>query len=486
MKTSARTLLALTAAAAFGGFAATGLRDVFDSPAQAATVTPVAAAAALPAAVDGQPLPSLAPMLKRVMPAVVSVYSQRTVRVANPMGPFADDPVFRRFFNIPNAPQERVDRWLGSGVIVDAQRGYILTNHHVIENADGVSVALDDGRTVEAEFIGSDPDTDVALIRIPAQNLTAIALADSDALQVGDFVVAVGNPYGFGQAVTSGIVSAMGRSGIPMAGYQNFIQTDASINPGNSGGALVDLQGRLVGINTASFNPRGSVAGNIGLGFAIPVNLARNIMQQLMQNNGVVRRGSFGMDTQNVDAQLAKGLNLDAPRGALVSRVRPNSAAAAAGLQAGDVVLAANGQRIDNAAALHNFEGLQSVGAQVALDVQRDGKPLRLNVTLKEAMQRFDGSSVDARLQGASFRELDEATLQQLRAQRIAGAVQVENVAANSRAAKSGLRAGDVVIASSTGNFNDLTDFRASFDSKPQQLVLRILRGNEVGNVVMQ
>ncbi|MFT3761374.1 MAG: Do family serine endopeptidase [Pseudoxanthomonas sp.] len=489
MKRSTRTLLALTAAAAFGGFAATALRETFDQPVQAAPAptlpSALPVAAALPAAVDGQALPSLAPMLKRVMPAVVSVYSQQTVRMASPLGPFADDPVFRRLFGIPDMPRERVERALGSGVIIDAQKGYVLTNHHVVENADGVSVTLGDGRTVEAEFIGSDPDTDVALIRIPAGNLTAIPMANSDGLQVGDFVVAVGNPYGLGQTVTSGIVSAVGRSGIPVAGYQNFIQTDASINPGNSGGALVNLRGELVGINTASFNPRGSMAGNIGLGFAIPINMARDVEQQLL-TTGEVRRGQLGVETQNVDARLAKGLGLETPRGALVTRVWADSAAAAAGLQAGDVVLAANGQRIDNAAALHNFEGLQPVGSRVTLDVRRDGKPLQLSTTLKEALRKLDGASLDPRLQGASFRELDESALQQLRGNRIAGAVQVDKVANGSRAAQNGLRPGDLVIAASSGDFGDLAGFRASFAKKPQQLVLRVLRGGRIGDMEMR
>jgi len=489
MKRSTRTLLALTAAAAFGGFAATALRETFDQPAQAAPA-PAAPATApavapLPTAVDGKALPSLAPMLKRVLPAVVSVYSQQTVRVASPLGPLADDPFFRRFFGIPDMPRERVERALGSGVIIDAQRGYVLTNHHVVENADGVSVTLADGRTVEAEFIGSDPDTDVALIRIPAGGLTAIPLANSDNLQVGDFVVAVGNPYGLGQTVTSGIVSAVGRSGIPVAGFQNFIQTDASINPGNSGGALVNLQGELVGINTASFNPRGSMAGNIGLGFAIPINLARDVEQQLLAT-GEVRRGSLGVETQDVDARLAKGLGLETPRGALVTRVWPGSAAAAAGLQPGDVVLGANGQRVDNASALHNFEGLQPVGSRVALDVRRDGKPLRLSATLKESVRQLDGGSLDPRLQGASLRELDENTRQRLRSNRIAGAVQIDKVASGSRAAKNGLRAGDLIVAASSGEFSDLASFRASFDSKPQQLVLQVLRGGRLWTAPMQ
>ena len=488
------TLLALTAAAAFGGFVAIGLKATLDTPAQAGAAidAPVAAATSLPLggslplAVNGQPMPSLAPMLKQVTPAVVSVYSRQTVRVATPLGPFADDPFFRRMMGIPDLPRERVEQALGSGVIVDAANGYILTNHHVIQNAEGVSVTLSDGRSVEAEFIGSDPDTDIAVIRIPTQNLTAIPLADSDQLAVGDFVVAMGNPYGLGQTVTSGIVSAVGRSGIPVAGFQNFIQTDASINPGNSGGALVNLQGQLVGINAASFNPRGSMAGNIGLGFAIPINLARNIKDQLIANNGVVRRGTLGIETQDVDARLAKGLGLDNARGALVSRVYPDSAAAAAGLQSGDVIVAANGQRIDSSPALHNFEGLQAVGSRIALDLRREGKPLQLSATLKDQLRSVDGARLDPRLAGAVFKELDEATRQQLRGLGASGGLQVGSVQAGSRAWNSGLRPNDLIVAASSGDFSDLPGFRASFKRAPAQLLLQILRGRRSGQLVME
>src|SRR6476619_137124 len=354
---SSRTLLALTAAAAFGGFAATAIHDSLEAPARAApgAASAVPAMAALPASVEGQPMPSLAPMLQRVLPAVVSVHSQQRLRINTP---FANDPLFRRMF--PNVPQEQINQSLGSGVIVDAARGLILTNHHVIEGADEVSVTLSDGRTMKAQFVGSDPDTDVALMRIKANNLTAIPLADSSRLAVGDFVVAVGNPFGIGQTVTSGIVSAVGRSGLRGLGFQNFIQTDASINPGNSGGALVNLRGELVGINTASFNPQGSMAGNIGLGFAIPSNLAGDVMRQLA-STGEVRRGSLGIDTQDVDAAIAAALKLDPPAGAVVTRVYPGSAGAAAGLQAGDVIVGVNGERVADREALHNFEGLQAV-----------------------------------------------------------------------------------------------------------------------------
>ena len=469
------TLLTLALAAAFGGFTASAINAHLDNRAEAATGAMLPATAALPASVAGQPVPSLAPMLERVMPAVVSVNTKQVVRVRNP---FFDDPFFRRLF--PQVPQERINESLGSGVIIDAAKGYVLTNHHVIENADDVQVTLADGRTVKAEFLGSDRDTDIALIRIPADKLTALPLGDSDQLRTGDFVVAIGNPFGFSQTVTSGIVSAVGRSGIRGLGYQNFIQTDASINPGNSGGALVNLSGQLVGINTASFNPQGSMAGNIGLGLAIPSNLARDVVEQLI-TKGVVVRGTLGVETQNLSAQIAQGLGLDEPRGALVTRVLSGSAAAAAGLRAGDVVTAINGQRVDNAQALHNFEGLQPVGRTVELDVRRDGKPLQLKATLKEQPRAVTGDTLDPRLSGATFVDLPESARQ-------AGlnGVLVSEVARGSRAAQSGLSGGDIVLAASSGEFVDLASWRASFSPRPQQLVLRIVRGNTQGQLVMR
>lgn len=472
-----RTLLVLALAACFGGFTATALREALQQPAAAtpasAAVTPTVAQ--LPTAVAGQPLPSLAPMLARVTPAVVSVQTRQRVRINNP---FVNDPLFRRMF--PHVPQERIEQSLGSGVIVDADQGLVLTNHHVIEGADEVTVTLADGRTLEAEFIGSDPDTDVAVMRIDADNLAEVRLADSASLQVGDFVVAVGNPFGIGQTVTSGIVSAVGRSGLRGLGFQNFIQTDASINPGNSGGALVNLNGELVGVNTASFNPRGSMAGNIGLGFAIPANLARDVMEQLVAT-GEVRRGTLGLDAQVVDDRLAAALGLETPRGALVTRVLEDSAAADAGLQPGDVVLTANGQRIDNPAALRNFEGLQAIGSQVALEVSRDGRTLELATTLREQPRAIAGGQMDPRLSGAVFAEVPE----RLRQSGIGGVV-VESVESGSRAYRNGLRQGDRVVAASAGAFDDLAGFRAGFTQPPAQLVLRIVRGNRQGVFPMQ
>ena len=487
----AATLLALTCAAAFGGFAATAVDGLLDNRAEAtpapAPVAPLApapaplplpaAAAALPAAIDGQALPSLAPMLKQVMPAVVSVHTKQRVKVRNP---FFDDPMFRRLF--PQVPQERINESLGSGVIIDAARGYVLTNHHVIEGADDVSVTLADGRTLKAEFLGSDRDTDVALIRIPAENLAGLPLGDSGRLQVGDYVVAIGNPFGLNQTVTSGIVSAVGRSGIRGLGYQNFIQTDASINPGNSGGALVNLRGELVGINTASLNPQGSMAGNIGLGLAIPSNLARDVVQQLV-TTGEVRRGTLGIDAQALDARLARSLGLaEGQQGALVTQVYAGSGAAAAGIRPGDVIVGAGDQRIADPFALHNFEGLQPVGERVPLQVLRDGKTLTLSATLREQPRALDGGTVDPRLAGARLAELPEAQRQA----RGRGGVLVEDVQPGSRAARNQLRPGDVIVATTAGPVADLPALRSSLAQTPQQLVLLVTRGNVQGRLLMQ
>jgi serine protease Do len=411
------------------------------------------------------------------MPAVVSVNTKQVVRVRNP---FFNDPFFRRLF--PDIPQERINESLGSGVIIDAKEGLVLTNHHVIDNADDVQVTLADGRTVKAEFLGSDRDTDIALIRIPAQNLTDIKLGNSDQLRVGDFVVAIGNPFGFSQTVTSGIVSAVGRSGIRGLGYQNFIQTDASINPGNSGGALVDLQGQLIGINTASFNPQGSMAGNIGLGLAIPSNLARSVVDQLVKH-GVVVRGTLGVESQNLTAQIAQGLGLGETRGALITRVLAGSAAAAAGLKPGDVVVSANGQRVDSAEALHNVEGLAAVGSALTLDVRREGKPLQIKATLKEQARAVTGESLDPRLTGATFVDLPESLRQSG-----VGGVLVSEVKRGSRAASNGLQQGDIITDATVGEFADLASWRANFQQRPPTLVIRVLRNNgqQQGQLVMR
>ncbi|MBW8311605.1 MAG: Do family serine endopeptidase, partial [Rhizobium sp.] len=433
---------------------------------------PRTAEAALPAQLEGVALPSLAPMLEKVTPAVVNIYSQQVVRVRNPLA---------ELFGMPGMPQQRTQQSLGSGVVVDAERGLVLTNHHVIENADAVSVTLADGRTLEAEFIGSDPDTDVAVIRIPAEGLVAIPLADSSRLRVGDFVVAVGNPFGLGQTVTSGIVSAVGRSGLQGLGYQNFIQTDASINPGNSGGALVNLRGELVGINTASFNPRGSAAGNIGLGFAIPVNLADEVKRQLLAY-GEVRRGSLGVDSEDLSPRLAEQLGLPAnQRGALVTRVYRGSPAETAGVRPGDLVVAANGERVDGAQSLRNLEGLLPVDKPVALDLLRDDRRLSVQAVLKVRATEVDGKQIDPRLAGATLTELPE----RVRQQGLYGVV-ASKVEPGSRAAESGLRPGDYIRGINQRRVDDLQAFRDRLADAPRQLQLDVVRGGRVGYLVMQ
>ena len=359
---------------------------------------PLSVAAALPLAVDGQPLPSLAPVLKEVTPSVVNIYTRTRVQVRSPL---LDDPFFRRFFNIPDVPRERFSQSLGSGVIVDAEQGFVLTNNHVIQGADDISVTLQDGRSLQAEVVGTDPDTDLAVLRIPAEDLQALALADSEPLQVGDFVVAVGNPFGLGQTVTSGIVSALGRAGFRSLEFQNFIQTDASINPGNSGGALINLRGELVGINSAIFTPSG---GNVGIGFAIPSSMARYVLEQLVRY-GTVRRGTLGMVVQDLTAELAGALGMESGRGALVSEIYADSTAARAGLLPGDVVTSLGSMVVRSAQDFLNAEGQALVGEKVPLQYLRAGRPMEAELLIEEEPQ-LAGGNIHPRFAGVLFSEL--------------------------------------------------------------------------------
>lgn len=427
-----------------------------------------AVAAGLPVAVDGQPVPSLAPMLERVTPAVVNVYTASRVQVRR--SPLLDDPFFRQFFGIPDMPRERVERSLGSGVIVDAEKGYVLTNHHVIAAADDISVNLADGRTLTAERVGADPATDLAVVRIPPEQLTALPLADSD-LRVGDFVVAVGNPFGLGQTVTSGIVSALGRGGLQGVGVQNFIQTDASINPGNSGGALVNLRGELIGINTAIYSRSGESAG---IGFAIPATLVRQVMQQLVEH-GEVRRGSLGIQAQDLDAALAEGLGERAGSGVVVTQVDTGGAAAAAGIQVGDVLTQVDGHPVRNVRSLAGIEGLLPVDRGIDIVLRRDGRERQVSVRLDANDSDLLGENLDPRLAGALFAPLPE------RMQRagISG-VLVGTITGNGRAARAGLRRGDVVLAINDVKVSDLPALRREIGKQPDLLQLTILRGNRL------
>ena len=286
-----------------------------------------------------------------------------------------------RFFDLPAVPREREVLSAGSGVIVDGAQGYVLTNNHVVANAQEIQVTLKDGRSFPARLIGSDPETDIALLRIDAQNLTAVAMGDSDRLEVGDVVIAIGNPFGLGQTVTSGIVSALGRSGLGIEGYEDFIQTDASINPGNSGGALVNSKGELIGINTAILGPSG---GNIGIGFAVPVNMARAVMGQLLEH-GEVRRGRLGISLQDLTPDLARAMNLELRGGALVAAVEPGTPAASAGLEPGDVIVQVNGEPIRDAGDLRNLVGLMPVGTELDMVLYRGGRERALSAQVGAA-----------------------------------------------------------------------------------------------------
>jgi len=424
----------------------------------------VPARAALPVAVDGDPLPSLAPVLERVTPSVVNVYTQTRVRVRSPL---MDDPFFRRFFNVPDMPRERISQSLGSGVIVDAEQGYVLTNNHVIEGADDISVTLADGRNFEAKLIGTDPDTDIAMIQIPAEDLSALPFAESKQLRVGDFVVAVGNPFGLGQTVTSGIVSALGRTGFRGLEFQNFIQTDASINPGNSGGALINLRGELVGINSAIFTPSG---GNVGIGFAIPSDMAVHVMEQLARF-GEVRRGTLGIYVQDLTNDLAGAFGLEKSRGVLVSEVVRDSAAARAGVQAGDVITSIGGYPVASAQEFHNVEGQFPIGESLEVDYVRDQSRKSLNVSVEE-LKILDGARVDPRLGGARFEELPPG-----RNSDEAGGVVLSSLDPDSALARLGLREGDVITGSNRMRIGDLGEFRDVITSIDGSLYLQVRRG---------
>ncbi|MFZ1495216.1 MAG: DegQ family serine endoprotease [Candidatus Competibacter denitrificans] len=431
-------------------------------------LTPSLAQSALPIAVDGQALPTLAPMLERATPAVVNIATESRMAARNPL---LDDPFFRRFFNIPDQPRERKSQSVGSGVVVDARRGYILTNHHVIDGADKITVTLRDRRKLDAKVIGSDRESDVAVIQIPSNNLTALTLADSDALRVGDFVVAIGNPFGLGQTVTSGIISALGRSGLGIQGYEDFIQTDASINPGNSGGALVNLRGELVGINTAIIAPGG---GNVGIGFAIPANMAARTMNHIVEH-GSVRRGQLGVSVQDLTPELARAFKLPTDQGAVIAQVSPRSAAARAGLKEGDVVLNINGRPVRDGGALRNAIGLLEVGEAIRLDILREGVPQTIEAKVGEYVSaKIDGQALNSRLSGATFEDISPNS--PLAGQ--AKGVVVANVESGSAAARAGLRKNDLILAINRQAIASIAEMQ-QLAADSEGLLLNLLRGRE-------
>lgn len=426
-------------------------------------LTPVSGAPA--AGSNNLVLPTLAPMLEKTTPAVVNISTTGKVIVRDP---FFDDPFFRRFFDVPEQRRERRISGLGSGVIVDANDGYIVTNSHVIDKAEDIVVTLEDGQRFNAKVIGKDPGADIAVIQIDAERLTEIALGDSDNLRQGDFVVAIGNPFGLGQTVTSGIVSALGRSGLGIESYEDFIQTDASINPGNSGGALVNLRGELIGINTAIY---GSGGGNIGIGFAIPVNMVRQIISQLVEH-GEVRRGRLGFVVQDLTPELAEAFGVARKKGVVVARVEAKSPAQKAGIKVGDVITAVNGREVDNSAQVRNEIGLLRVGSEVEIEVLRDGKTRSLTASVgQHTTYTVSGNTLSEKLAGAKFSEAQEDP-----SRRTAAGIEV--VQARGKAASAGLRKGDIVISVNRERVKTIKDMKAAIKKNPEALLLNIQRAS--------
>ncbi|MBV8784951.1 MAG: DegQ family serine endoprotease [Gammaproteobacteria bacterium] len=426
------------------------------------------AAAGLPPVVGDTPLPTLAPMIKKVSPAVVNIATRGTIRERGPQNPLLDDPFFRRFFDVPpdTGPRERPFQSAGSGVIFDAKNGYILTNAHVVENATEITVTLQDGRDVKAEVLGSDAPSDIAVLKVKSEGLQQLPLGDSAHVEVGDFVVAIGNPFGLQHTVTSGIISGLSRSGINPDGYEDFIQTDASINPGNSGGALVNLRGELIGINTAILSRSG---GNIGIGFAIPVNMARSVMEQLI-SYGSVKRGQLGVSMYTVTADIARSLGLSSPQGALVSQVVEGSPAEKAGIRTGDVITSVNGQAVKSNSELRNTIGLRRVGDKVDIGLMRDGKPLKVTAVIADTSTEVSGapSSIHRGFEGAALADAPDG----------AGAL-VRSVETGSAAAQAGLRTNDVIVGANRGRVGSLKELRDRARGAAV-LVLEVRRGNTI------
>jgi Do/DeqQ family serine protease len=381
--------------------------------------------------------------------------------------PLLNDPFFRRFFDVPNQPQEREFQAAGSGVIVDAKNGYIVTNAHVIENAKEITVQLLDNRSLKAKVVGTDQGSDIAVLKVQGANLVEIPIADSDLAEVGDFVVAIGNPFGLGHTVTSGIVSALGRSGINPEGYENFIQTDASINPGNSGGALVNLNGQLVGINSAILSRSG---GNIGIGFAIPSNMMNTVMQQLIKY-GEVRRGVLGVNIQTLTPDIAQSMELGSTQGALVSQVVDGSAADKAGIKAGDVITAVNGKPVKDSGSLRAMIGMLRIGDKVDIALMRDGKPRRVTAVIGErdsaAEAKAGGGGGHEGLQGADLADAQ------------GGGVLVRSVADGSPAAQRGLRPNDVIIQVGRTRVANVAEFQRATQGL-EAFVVTLRRGSAI------
>jgi serine protease Do/serine protease DegQ len=412
-------------------------------------------------------------MIKRVSPAIVNIATHGTIKEKGQQNPFLDDPFFRRFFDVPPdlGQRSRPFQSAGSGVIFDAKNGYIVTNAHVVENASEITVTLQDGHDLKAELVGSDAPSDVAVLKVKSNALTQVSLGDSSKVEVGDFVVAIGNPFGLAHTVTSGIISGLSRSGINPDGFEDFIQTDASINPGNSGGALVNLKGELIGINTAILSRSG---GNIGIGFAIPVNMAHSVMDQLLKF-GSVKRGLLGVSIYNVTPDIAQLYGLGDTPGALVSQVVEGSPADKAGIRTGDVITSVNGQNVKSNTELRNAIGMLRVGDKVDVGIVRDGKPRRLTAVIADTGETptkevtpQESHSIHRGLDGASLADAPEG-----------GGALVRSVESGSTAAQAGLRANDIIIGVNRGKVTNLQQLRERAKGA-STLVLEVRRANTI------
>ena len=428
------------------------------------------AGGALPAMISGQPLPSLAPLVSTASPAVVSIATRGTVEA--PRNPLADDPLFQRFFGAP--PQQQRQRQVssaGSGVIIDAKNGYILTNHHVIEHADEIEIQFSDKHSLKATVVGSDPGTDIAVLQVEdTDNLVQMPLGDSEKIRVGDFVVAIGNPFGLSHTVTSGIVSALGRTGLSRDGYEDFIQTDASINPGNSGGALINLAGELIGINSAIFSGSG---GNIGIGFAIPVNIAKSIMVQLIEH-GEVQRGLLGVSISDFNAETAKALGIgDDVEGALVQEVVPDSAAETANIKVSDIIIAVDDNKVTSASELRTTIGLRRSGDTIRIKLIRDGKTRTINATLTQldSGQQLAAAEIHPALAGA---ELENYTGSN-KGYPDTG-ILISSVEPGSPAAQRGLRGNDIITTLNRRRVNTIKELSELAEGQ-SLLILGLRRG---------
>jgi serine protease Do/serine protease DegQ len=430
------------------------------------------ATAALPAALADSHTLSLAPMIKRVSPAVVNIATRGTVTEGSPQNPLSEDPFFRRFFNTPPdlGPKDHAFQSAGSGVIFNAQSGYILTNAHVVENATEITVTLQDGRDVQAEIVGRDVPSDVAVLKVKADGLTQIPFGDSATMEVGDFVVAIGNPFGLQHTVTSGIISGLSRSGINPDGYEDFIQTDASINPGNSGGALVNLKGELIGINTAILSKSG---GNIGIGFAIPINMVKNVTDQLLKF-GAVKRGVLGINIYTLTPDIARSLGLTKVRGALVSEVVGGSSAEKAGVRTGDVITAVNGQNVKSNAELRNVIGLLRVGDKVDIGIVRDGNPQHVTAVIAAIPTPPPAAASPVHAAAATAPHgLDGATMTDAPE---AGGALVTAIDPDSPASLQGLQEKDIIVRVNRDRVTNLEQLRAHTKSTAS-VVIEVRRG---------